>query len=190
MSPHGLRRKNCRTSESVELSAEINWVACSDETCLPGDAALSFKMDVKPEAPAVNERHTALFASAREKLPQTAPKISATQQANSITLVVPHKDQSVTAAFFPESDQPLDIKGEITVKPHADLPNHHVIELTSTSDTSQLKGVLVTQGKGEKKPIPSTSPWKKGLLLPHPSFHLWNLKGGWPLRSALPLSAE
>ncbi len=137
-------------AEKIDLSAEVNWVVCSKDTCLPGDANLSVSMPVKPETPEAGS-NAPIFAKARAKLPQEAPKISAEQLKDSIALTIPHKDQAITATFFPEADQNLDIKGEASTKPHPDLPNHHVVALPTISgqESSQLKGVLVTQGKGE-----------------------------------------
>lgn len=155
-------------SDSVDLKVEVSWVACSQETCLPGDADLAVSMPVKKDSPTATDGNTALFAKARAKLPQEAPKLSAEQGSNAIALTVPHQDPAMKAKFFPEAENTLDIKVEATTTPHPDLPNHHIVKLSTVSDTSRLKGVLVVEGKGEPQAFTVNIPVEKGKIAAPP----------------------
>lgn len=146
--------------KTIEIKAEVNWVACSDDTCLPGDAALSLSLPVTLEKPAINGSNASLFAGARAKLPQEAPAIIAEQAKNIIALSLPHNDATATASFFPEAGHNIDIKGEVTTKPHPDLPGHLLIHLPTLGDSQHLKGVLVAHGKGEPQAFSIDTPIK------------------------------
>ena len=63
------------------------------------------------------------------------------------------KFRSITATFFPEEDQNLDIKGKPSVEPHPTNPGHHIVKLPIKGETpsQRLKGILIVQGKGEKE---------------------------------------
>lgn len=151
------------TTESVAISAELSWVVCSDDTCLPGDANVSLSLPVKEEIPTLNGRTTALFARARASLPLETTEISAEHQNDKIALVVPHNERDINASFFPEADQNLDIKGNVSIEPHPTMSNYHVVKLPMTGDTpaERLKGILVMQGKGEKQAFNVDIPIKR-----------------------------
>lgn len=52
----------------TEIHAQIQWLACSDSTCLPGTSDVKVLIPVKKEEPKVDNRWIASFADAREKI--------------------------------------------------------------------------------------------------------------------------
>ncbi len=60
----------------VTLEVKARWLVCSEEVCIPGEAALSLSLPLD-ESPAADSRWSAAFAEARAKTPQVAEKLKA-----------------------------------------------------------------------------------------------------------------
>jgi thiol:disulfide interchange protein DsbD len=94
-----------RTGSQVELSADVRWLACRAEECIPGEARLVKVLKVETaQAPRLAET-AELFAAARQRLPRPWPSeldASASRSSIAVTLkglVAP--DGPATVEFFP-----------------------------------------------------------------------------------------
>jgi len=56
----------------MTLGATLEWLACDDETCVPGRAELEITLEVAPAPPEPDPRFSALFAEAWQRIPQEA----------------------------------------------------------------------------------------------------------------------
>jgi thiol:disulfide interchange protein DsbD len=64
---------NALTLSDFEAKAEVRWVVCNDETCLPGDAEQSLRLKVG-EAASLKEGE--YFKKARAKIPESHPPLA------------------------------------------------------------------------------------------------------------------
>lgn len=140
-------------TSSVEISAEMRWVVCSDSTCLPGDAHLALTLPVNKETAKVDASHTTLFAEARVHIPKKHDIFSAERkEKNCVELTFEALGDSPNfheAYFFPEEKKTIDYKADVTLTRSPDNPKQHTIslkEVESADKPSSLKGILVLNG--------------------------------------------
>lgn len=137
----------------VPLAAELKWLACSDNACLPGSADVEIHLPTQNKLPSMNPSHRALFANAKTKLPQDHESdISASRKSDLLEIVLeaPSKFKNVTKAlFFPDEQNHIDPKISATLTPHKEKPGVYIVSLkeANESDTKleHLRGVLVLQ---------------------------------------------
>jgi thiol:disulfide interchange protein DsbD len=90
---------------SVDVGAEVKWLVCSRDECIPGEAPLSLTLPVAPALPAPSPAKR-LFDEARARLPVPVPdawRLAATATPDSVTLQVQGADGPLTRhpLFFP-----------------------------------------------------------------------------------------
>ncbi len=61
-------KQNVKTGQVVFLKASVNWLECAD-VCIPGNANLKVRLEIKDAPMEINERYTETFAEARARLP-------------------------------------------------------------------------------------------------------------------------
>lgn len=134
----------------VPVSADVRWVVCSDETCLPGEATVALDVAIKRAEPVASAEHAALFAKVRQQLPSKDVTVDVQRKANLIELAVQdsqHAGRMVHGAyFFPEGAKTIDYKVEPLFNAQADKPGSYTVVLKAVDAAdalTQLKGVLV-----------------------------------------------
>lgn len=143
------------SSSSVEISADIRWVVCSDATCLPGEAHIALSLPISSETPRLADNSSALFQKARAQIPQKHSSITAKRKQNTIEVILNDPNAEPLsfdeALFFPEHKKTIDYKSAVAIRHSAGNPKEHTLtlkEIESTSDkASSLKGVLVLNAR-------------------------------------------
>ncbi len=96
---------------SVDLRADVHWLVCNEDACIPGHAPLSLVLPVEPTARPSAE--APLFAAARAALPVAAPSTwrpSVTADGGTLALIIDGYDGALDPppAFFPFSREAIE----------------------------------------------------------------------------------
>jgi len=108
------------SQDSASIGADVRWVVCNDETCLPGDSESSLNIPVAKETPKTNASHTTLFSEARAQIPQPIDSIAAVRKQDLIELNI--NDTAAEprifhkAEFYPEDQQTIDCSKDILLQ--------------------------------------------------------------------------
>ncbi len=133
----------------LEIGANVEWLVCSDSTCLPGEQSVAIKLPVSTNTPKIRTEHTTSFAAARALLPKKSWKIQAQRKDGliEVTMQAPaHLNVAYTeAAFFPEDKKSIDYKTDAILTARKDRPGTYVIALKEAGETNSLslKGIIV-----------------------------------------------
>jgi thiol:disulfide interchange protein len=134
----------------VEISADVNWLVCSDQTCLPGSDNVMAKMSVAYHPPAKQEISSGSFEKARLKIPKKQGIMQAERKDGLIELTFQSpvdETISLSANFFPEQNNVIDSKAQSLLIPPTKPQDPYKLILKSSSQeqnkTAFLKGVLV-----------------------------------------------
>lgn len=135
----------------VEISANVNWLVCSDSTCLPGLTMATAKMAVDHAPPKPQKLHISDFGKARRQIPQKQWSMHAkrTEGLIELNLEAPaHYGRTFSGAdFFPEHKNMIDHKVQAVLTGQEGQPENYTIILKDrdTEDTKApfLKGVVV-----------------------------------------------
>lgn len=97
---------NARPGETVDLTAEANWLVCED-ICIPESATLSLKLPVAAGPTVADPSVAPLFAAARAALPTPSPfpaEFRKGEGAHSLVIAIPGAETGGlrSAFFFPE----------------------------------------------------------------------------------------
>ncbi len=108
---------------AVRIAAHASWLVCSD-ICIPGEATLALDLPVTAEPAPPDPAVAALFAAARDRLPQAAGfetrvAVSATELRLSIPEAALAGIDRPTAAFFPFDSNVVDAAAEPRQQPRA-----------------------------------------------------------------------
>lgn len=148
---------NLTAPENVEnptanVKAQITWLACSNDMCLPGKSDASIDLLIKDEAPksVTNEQ----FEKLKQELPKISKNLSVEETSGFIHLKVTNLSQNsghfTKAYFFPEEQGFIDHK----VITHFDVgPKNEEYLISLKREDAQnftnLKGVLVLLNEKE-----------------------------------------
>ena len=128
------------SATDAPIAADVRWVVCSDETCMPGESQASLKLPVKEQPSQKAAQHVATFKKARAQQPQPQPVLSAQRKQGLIELSFQSPESTFTKAdFFPE-EQGIDYKEEVLLET---TDQTHKIILKEIETSSSLKGILV-----------------------------------------------
>jgi len=94
---------NLKPGETVDLRAKAEWLMCKD-TCVPGEANISFSLPVSASTPATDKTQSAALARLPLPQPATGWKVTATQAAKSITLTLSGNSTPLPNARFFSTD--------------------------------------------------------------------------------------
>jgi len=154
------------TSSQIPLSATVNWLACSDMNCLPGNTEIATTLTVSAEKPLAKSGE--YFKEIRETLPATNDwdiKAHAADN-NSIQLKIQapkeHQNLYTSSYFCPEESDVIDHKAPNTFEVSKDQDCHYQISLNRLQTNQHIKGVLVLISESESGPI------KKSLAIDLP----------------------
>lgn len=138
------------TSSEVQLSGKVSWLACDENTCLPGTTPLTLKLPVGKGSPS---SYAAAFAEARSKIPLTKEGIEARAHGDLIEIKMPHTGDFTEADYFPEEGNAVDPKADpLLVKEEGGY--RLLLRRDAENEVSSLKGViaLYPNGKGNSTP--------------------------------------
>lgn len=141
---------NSNSDQETTLKADVAWLACSDTTCLPGDAKVSLSLPVKNSVPVANTNSVKLIQNAKEKLPQknwgTLSAIRSKDQVEIVLTTPENTSLSHTASFFPEEQEMFDDKIAASITSCGEESNTYIIALKEfhegQNNASRIKGVL------------------------------------------------
>lgn len=132
-------------NDSFEMELTINWLACSDSNCVPGEANIKLKIPHKAiEKTKWNEE----ILSAVEELPSKHEQIHAIRKNGLIVIHLTGVDQGKcpTPSFFPETAELVDVKKEPCITTTSDRSGEYLITLAEgTAGESRLKGILLLE---------------------------------------------
>lgn len=136
---------NAPVGSIVNLTTQARWVACSDETCLPGTQSAAVQLKVQSEVPVKNTRWEKRFSDARALLPEALQEASAQRKDELIELnfQIPFAINPDANVYFCSQDaDAIDAHFEPMVL-RVDEEGGHKIALKQSGNASQLNGVLV-----------------------------------------------
>jgi len=130
------------------IKASLRWVVCDDQSCLPGDAAVSTSVPVDAKPPKINAEQQSLFSAARKKLPVHTDQVTAEAADGVITLELDGPKGVVDAEFFPEDSNRIDSVAKTLVTPTKNGSRIQVIleEADNYEGDTPIKGVVVLKG--------------------------------------------
>lgn len=138
------------SKDMIPIQADIEWVGCSKDTCLPGEAHL--ELQLKTDSSSANSNSA--FANIRTKIAQKPVHMEAAHKEDKIELIVHQPGKTYTASsaiyFFPEDMETVDHHEDATLIASVDAPDQYRISLKPINQDKQngvLKGVLVVAGE-------------------------------------------
>ncbi|MEC7840528.1 MAG: protein-disulfide reductase DsbD domain-containing protein [Chlamydiota bacterium] len=143
-------------SSSTTIAASINWLACSDSSCLPGATDVEISLPVN-DAPSITNLGSTIISDAKSHLPKDNwADLCASRKQNLLEIVLKTPENTAIpskATFFPENPDLIDVQSLTTITPCD--KDTYVIALKENDDAetkpSSIKGVLVLEssdGKG------------------------------------------
>lgn len=144
--------------KEVELNANVNWLVCSDQSCLPGTSTAAAKITVNHAPPVKHVSHGRGFDKARSKIPSKAWRATAQRKNGLIELNLRHASDAQVlfhkADFFPEHKDVVDPKVKPLLAPYSENARDVTILLKDRGqNTRLLKGVVVLQTKSKAHPV-------------------------------------
>ena len=97
------------TGTETQLSAKISWLACDENSCLPGTTPVTLKLPIGQGKPS---DQAPSFAAARQLIPQKGSGIQAKAHGDLIEIKLPHVDSFTEADYFPEEGSAIDPKAD------------------------------------------------------------------------------
>ncbi len=134
---------------TITISADVEWLVCRDQECVPGDAILKLMLPVGDARPAADAKVRDLFTSARARLPEALPPSSAraTREGSSFALRLsgagPWSDPAATLEFFPEADILVNSRTPVVVRGDGQTALMLAAATKLSAPATSLKGVLV-----------------------------------------------
>lgn len=142
------------SADTITLQADVQWLICSGNTCLPGNSTATVSLPISTTTPKVASHATALFAKARALHPQTSNPM--VQHNDGLIQISLRSDKAPTGAnFFPEESDVIDhhVDAVVTQDPE-DSSLYHVALKGQGSPSEKLKGILVLFDEGtQDEPI-------------------------------------
>ncbi len=135
----------------IEIGANIDWLVCSEETCLPGSSTAAKNIPVSFSPPVPHNRYVLDFGKARAQMPQKHWHMYAYRKDDQIKLHLQAPEHEGlhyhSAIFFPAHQTLIDHKTPAALHPKTDDLSHYVISLKdvdgSDSKAAFLSGVVV-----------------------------------------------
>jgi thiol:disulfide interchange protein DsbD len=120
----------------ARLRAQVRWLACRSERCVPGTAELSVAVPIRARARTASHRRRGLFAQARARLPKPwPPSEQALLEPAPVGLRIQLPDSTARLTFFPDAETESLLTGWPTGAPGR-------LELPLNIEPQRLTGVL------------------------------------------------
>jgi len=143
--------KNLTTANTV-IAASINWLACSNTSCLPGFTEVEITLPVNENTPTASLVGATIISNTRKKLPKDNwAELNASRKQNLLEIVV-KTPKNITkptkATFFPEDPDLIDDQTHATIT-LCDQDTYVIaLKENDASDVTRptsIKGVLVLE---------------------------------------------
>jgi thiol:disulfide interchange protein len=139
-----------KADDTLDVGLEVSWVACSGDTCQPGEEELSLKLAVAKSKDEVAIKQQAAFAKARAALPRRLEHISLHCEGNLFALKFDNKALQLGVEtvekvnFFPEDSDTIDHHAAVKwMSPDSNQDEFLVLLQRGIQDTNHhLKGLL------------------------------------------------
>jgi thiol:disulfide interchange protein/DsbC/DsbD-like thiol-disulfide interchange protein len=128
------------SGDKIPMSADLSWVVCSNDTCLPGGATVESVLPVDAKN-LRNETHFPLFEAAGSALPQKITPISVEKNGDLLVLALPIEGAG-PVDFFPEADLGIDHHAPVTIQHVKDKGYSLVTLKTNGEKLPSVRGVL------------------------------------------------
>lgn len=146
-----------KEGETLDFNAQVQWVACSHDTCLPGFADLQLSMPVAKQS-TLHPTFADRFTAGRRQLPTSDTAVSLEQDGDLIALSLPSDSipkNSPQPYFCPDVDShPMDYHTPLKLKSSEDGTLAYLVDVKAeqmqeSEDGRSLKGVLVFKNEGD-----------------------------------------
>ncbi len=139
------------------FEANVQWIACSNDTCLPGNSSGQLSIEASTAQSVANPPVASFFMKARQQMPVHPIEATAVRKDGVIEFII-HlpKDAAKNYSnvyFFPEIPDTIDHRSEMTLTPSDQALDHYTVamrDLSSEGTNSTLKGVLVLGSKDQR----------------------------------------
>lgn len=144
--------ENASNGQFIDIGAQVRWLVCSDDFCVPGESKTALSLPVTSDIPKPNLSWSEKFEQAHAQLPkkQESAQVIRQQDRLEIKLNLPDLGEGITKAYFcPEEQSVIDYTVDPTISYPEDSPKSYVISLKEDADNrtqTNLKGVLVLVG--------------------------------------------
>ncbi|MFV0339811.1 MAG: protein-disulfide reductase DsbD domain-containing protein, partial [Parachlamydiaceae bacterium] len=125
----------------VEFQTAVSWVICSQDTCLPGSQALSYKVSVG-KGSQKGDLNKKVFADADAKLPKKLSPIFVEKSGEEFKIALPISKID-HLEFFPEPDLGFDHHAPLTIDRNASEDYTLITLKTDQGKLPRSLGVLV-----------------------------------------------
>lgn len=133
--------------KEAKITADVQWIVCSDSSCLPGDKQITLILPVKAETPEKSSEHQALFNHARDLIPKKYEAVTAKRDQGRIEIAFydfPKKNRSIDKIeFFPEQQKAIDLTGLTDLHRSLNESNLYTLSVKELSKQTEIKGLLV-----------------------------------------------
>jgi thiol:disulfide interchange protein DsbD len=157
--------KDIKTT-NANLKAKINWLVCSETTCLPGEASLSIDAPITAVAPKLNEQNKILFKETRDLLPHKA-KVAIKQDKDCITLEIAMSptftitpEDLKLAYFCPETQEMIQDAQKVSIQKKED--NLYTVTFKRTGEKNVRGNLVFQKGTGDDA---ETQAWDLNIAL-------------------------
>lgn len=133
------------TADKVPLSADLSWIVCSNDTCLPGSATVESVLPVEANE-LKNTGNQSLFESASHALPKKITPLSIEKNGDLVILALP-LEGSGPVDFFPEADLGVDHHAPVMIQEVKEQGYSLITLKTNGEKPSALRGVLTLGDK-------------------------------------------
>lgn len=143
---------NLAADQKIAIKANVNWLACN-ESCVPGQASLELALPVTDTSPSTDATTKALFANARQALPQKGGDL--TVSAESDQIILQFKPLAGTsgkidgALFIPEQGEVIDYLAPQNLSSEGGQVTLSVKRAHPDEEINALKGVLLVSEEGK-----------------------------------------
>lgn len=128
----------------AKLAANVRWVVCSDNTCLPGSSPITLDIPVATKAPEKDSSHIDLFSTARAKAPKNHQTLAARHDDALIELSFQENGHAIKdAEFFPEEEGVISYTATPLFEASREAPGKYTLVFEELTPQTSLKGILV-----------------------------------------------
>lgn len=132
--------------KEAKITAKVQWVVCSNTSCLPGNKEIALTLPVRNEIPEQTAKHQELFSRARSKIPQKYDAVTAKRYQDQIEIAFYDASlqnrQIDKIEFFPEQQKAIDLTTPLDLQTSSE-PNLYILTIKEQSTQVELKGLIV-----------------------------------------------
>jgi thiol:disulfide interchange protein DsbD len=140
--------KEFKSLNSLPLKAQIEWLSCSHDTCLPGSQEVALEITLG-KSEVLDPKNGSLFEKARSFIPKEIADLSLKETVQGIVFEFADSAPDLSALFFPEDSS--HVPDHDFLKTTRLAQGKHALELKALQVPKVLKGVLVVENQGKKE---------------------------------------